>query len=301
MIHRNLRTHVAALFAFLLLLVFAAPLHAQEQSGKSCLFKVTSSGNTVYLLGSVHMMKESVYPLSGTIERAFQRSANAVFEINMEEMEKNSSQTQEMIMRKSVFTDGNTLGKVLKPATYVKLKEAMKPLGVDIAQLETLKPWSVAMALVVFKMNKLGFSPEAGVDRYFYKKAVDAGKKISGLETMEWQLSLMDGLPMAQQEMLVNQTLDDFADMGETVDEMMVAWKSGDMNKIEQMIAGSFQTYPELYDALFVQRNKRWVFQVEALLTQKKTSFVVVGVGHLIGQGSLLELLRRKGYTVEQM
>ena len=297
MIHHYLRTRVVALFA--LLLLFAFPLHAQGQSGKSCLFKVTASGNTVYLLGSVHMMKESVYPLSGAIEKAFQGSSNTVFQINMEEMD--SPQAQEIIMRKAIFTDGNTLGKVLKPATYEKLKEAIKPLGLDIVQLETLKPWNVAMSLVVFKMYQLGFNPEAGVDRYFYKKAVDANKKVSGLETMEWQLGFMDGLPMAQQEMLVAQTLDDFADMGKTVDEMMSAWKDGDMNKIEQMIVGSFQAYPELYDTLFIQRNKRWVFHVEALLAQKKTSFVVVGVQHLIGHGSLLELLRSKGYSVEQL
>ena len=299
MIHHYLRTRVIALFAFLLLFVFAFPLHVQGQSGKSCLLKVTSSGSTVYLLGSVHMMKESIYPLSGTIERAFQRSSDVVFEINMREMD--SPQAQEIIMQKSIFTDGNTLRKVLKPATYEKLREAIKPLGLDIVHLEALKPWSVAMALVVFKMNQLGFNPEAGVDRYFYKKAVDTGKKVSGLETMELQLGLMDGLPMAKQEMLVTQTLDDFADMGKTVDEMMAAWKNGDMSKIEQMIVGSFQAYPELYDTLFIQRNKRWVFHVETLLAQKKTSFVVVGVGHLVGQDSLPDLLRRKGYAVEQM
>ena len=299
MMHHYFKNRVVALLTFLLLFVFAVPFNAQGQSGKSCLFKVTSSGSTVYLLGSVHMMKESIYPLPETIEKAFQRSSGVVFEINMEEMD--SPQAQEVFMRKSIFTDGNTLGKVLKPATYEKLKGAIKPLGLDISQLETLKPWSVAMALVVFKMNQLGFSPATGVDQYFYRKAVNTGKKVSGLETMEWQLSLMDGLPMAQQEMLVNQTLDDFADMGKTVDEMMAAWESGDMSKVEQMIGDSFQSYPELYDTLFIQRNKRWVFHVEALLTQKKTSFVVVGVGHLIGQDSLLELLRRKGYAVEQM
>lgn len=299
MMHRYLRTPVTVLFAFLLLFVLAVPVHAQGQAGKSCLFKVSSSGGAVYLLGSVHLMKESAYPLSGTIERAFQRSSDVLFEINMKDMD--SPQTQEIVMQKSVFTDGNTLGKVLKPATYEKLKEAIKPLGLNIAQLEALKPWSVSMALVVFKMNQMGFSPETGVDRYFYKKAVDMNKKISGLETMEWQLGLMDGLPMAQQDMLVLQTLDDFAEMGKTVDEMMDAWKNGDMNKIKQMIVDSLQAYPELYDTIFVQRNKRWVFRVEELLAQKKTSFVVVGVGHLVGQDGLPELLRRKGYTVEQM
>ncbi|MDR2862020.1 MAG: TraB/GumN family protein [Syntrophobacterales bacterium] len=299
MIRHYLRTYVVALFAFLLLLVFTAPLHAQEQSGKSCLFKITSSKGTVYLLGSMHLMKESVYPLPETIERAFQESSDVVFEINIGEME--SPQAQEIMLRKSLFTDGRTLSKVLKPATYEKLKEAAKSLNLDVVQLDSLKPWSMAMALVVIKMNQLGFSPEAGVDRYFYRKAVNAGREISGLETMEMQLNLMDGLSMAQQDMLVSQTLDDFADMGKTVDDMMIIWKNGEMDKIEQMITDSFRDYPALYNTLFVKRNKRWASQVGALLAQKKTIFVVVGAGHLVGKNNLLELLRRKGYTVEQM
>jgi uncharacterized protein YbaP (TraB family) len=299
MMSRYLKTRVAAFFVFLVLLVFAVPLHGQAQSGKSCLFKVTSSGNTIYLLGSMHMMKESVYPLSETIEGAFRKSSHVVFEVEASEID--SPQVQELVIRKSIFTDGNTLGKVLKPATYEKLKEAVKPLGLDIAQLDPLKPWSVAMALAVLKMNELGFSPETGVDRHFYKKAVDAGKKISGLETMELQLDVMDGLPMELQEMLMNQTLDDLADMGKTVDEMMIVWKNGDMDRIEKMITDSFKSYPELYNVIFVQRNKNWASQVEVLLAQRETSFVVVGAGHLIGRDSLPDLLRRKGYAVEQM
>jgi len=300
MMHHYLRTtRVAALFAFLLLFVFIVPFHAYGQAGKSCLFKVTSSKSTVYLLGSVHVMQESAYPLSGAIEGALQKSSDVIFEVHLGEMD--SPKAQEVIMQKSFFTDGNTLRKVLKPATYRKLEEAMQPLGLNAAQLDQLKPWSVAMALVMFKMNQLGYSPEAGVDRYIYGKAVAASKKVSGLETIEWQLGLLDGLDMAQQDMLVSQTLDDFTDMVKTVEEMMTAWKNGDVNKIEQMIAGSFQAYPDLYDTLFSQRNKRWLSKVEDLLAQRKTSFVVVGVGHLVGRDSLVDLLRRKGYTVEQL
>jgi len=295
MMRHYLRTRAVVLFAFFLLFVFSAPLYAQKQSGKSCLFKVTSSGGTVYLLGYVPLMKESMYPLSGTIERAFQRSSNVVFEANDE----SPANTRKMIAHKSIFTDGNTLGKVLKPATYERLKEAVKPLGLNVVQLEMLKPWSVAISIVELKLNQLGFRPgEQGVEQYFYKKAVDMGKKISYLETVEWEIGFLSGLPMAQQEAFLNQSLDDdFSD----VDEVMAAWESGDIKKIEQMISDSLQAYPELYDTLFVYRNKRLVFHVDALLAQKKASFVIVKVGHLVGQGNLLELLRRKGYVVEQM
>jgi hypothetical protein len=281
------------------LLVFSSTLCAQGRTGKSCLFKVTAPGSTVYLLGSIHFMRGTSYPLKETIERAFAASSNAVFEVNMAEMD--SPDTQVMMLSRSVFTDGNTLGKSLSPAIYRSLGEKVGEFGLDVKILDSFKPWSVAMTLIGLKLNQMGFDPAKGIDRYFYAKAQAAGKRTLGLETMGYQIGLFDNLSLREQELLVEQTLNDFDTMESEMGEMLRSWTNGDVGNLENMLLKSFVDYPELYQKFLVRRNRNWLSQIEGFLGQKKDSFVVIGAGHLLGQDGLVNLLRRKGYKVEQL
>jgi uncharacterized protein YbaP (TraB family) len=57
---------------------------------------------------------------------------------------------------------------------------------------------------------------------------------------------------------------------------------------------------PEIYDRLLVERNANWVESVEPCVKQKTSCFVVVGAAHLVGPDSLVAMLQKKGYKVEQ-
>jgi len=287
------------LVTIFILLISGSALCAQGESGKSCLFRVTSQGGTVYLLGSIHFMKESNYPLRETIERAFRASSNVVFEVNMEEMD--SPDTQVLMLSKSVFSDGNTLEDSLSPAVYRRLGEKAEEFGLGMEILDRFKPWSVAMTLMGLKLNQLGFDPAKGIDRYFYAKALSSGKKTFGLETMAYQIGLFDGLSMREQEMLIRQSLDDFDTMESEMGEMLLSWTNGDIGHLESMLLRSFNDYPGLYQKFLVRRNRNWLSQIGVFLGQKENWFVVIGAGHLLGPDGLVNLLRRKGYSVEQM
>jgi uncharacterized protein len=285
--------------AFIVLLVWSVPLEAQGRGGKSCLFKVTSASSTVYLLGSIHFMREASYPLKDTIEKAFAVSPNVVFEVNMAEMD--SPDTQAMMLSKSVFTDGNTLEKSLSPAVYRNLGEKAGEFGLDTKMLDSFKPWSVAMTLIGLKLNQLGFDPAQGIDHYFHAKAQAAGKRTFSLETMSYQIGLFDSLSRREQEYLVEQTLNDFDTMESEMGEMLRSWTNGDIGNLERMLLKSFVDYPGLYQTFLVRRNRNWLSQIEAFLGRQKSCFVVVGAGHLLGPDGLVNLLRRKGYLVEQL
>jgi len=287
------------LVTLLFLFMSSSALYAQGQGGKSCLFKVTSQGGTVYLLGSIHFMKESNYPLRQTIERAFGTSSNVVFEVNMAEMD--SPDTQVLMLSKSIYNDGNTLENSLQPAVYRRLGEKAGEFGLNMEMFDRFKPWSVAMTLIGLKLNQLGFDPAKGLDRYFYAKALASGKRTFGLETMAYQIGLFDSLSMREQEMLVQQTLDDFDTMESEMGEMLLSWTNGDVVHLESMLLKSFGDYPGLYQKFLVRRNRNWLSQIDVFLSQKKNWFVVIGAGHLLGQDGLVNLLRRKGYAVEQM
>jgi uncharacterized protein len=244
-------------------------------------------------------MKEANYPLKETIERAFAASSNVVFEVNMAEMD--SPDTQALMLSKSVFTDGNTLGKSLSPATYRSLGEKAGEFGLDVKMLDNFKPWSVAMTLMGLKLNQLGFDPAQGIDRYFYTKALAAGKRTFSLETMDYQIGIFDNLSPREQETLVQQTLNDFDTMESEMGEMLLSWTNGDVENLARMLLKSFDEYPGLYQKFLVRRNHNWLSQIEVFLGQKKDWFVVIGAGHLLGQDGLVNLLRRKGYKIEQL
>ena len=299
MIADRLKRLAICLIAIFVVLIFSTTLYAQGRTGKSCLFKVTSASSTVYLLGSIHFMREANYPLKETIERAFAASSNAVFEVNMAEMD--SPDTQALMLSKSVFTDGNTLEKSLNRATYRSLGEKTGEFGLDVQMLDNFKPWSVAMTLIGLKLNQLGFDPAKGIDRYFYAKALATGKRTFGLETMRYQIGLFDGLSPREQETLVQQTLNDFDTMESEMGEMLLSWTHGDVGNLENMLLKSFVDYPTLYEKFLVRRNRNWVSQIEVFLGRKTDWFVVIGAGHLLGQDGLVNLLRRKGYAVEQL
>ena len=283
---------------FLILLCYSTP-QAHGTGGKSCLFRVTAPGSTMYLLGSIHFMREASYPLKDTIERAFAASSNVVFEVDMATMD--SPDTQAMMLSQSVFTDGNTLEKSLSPATYRSLAEKTEQFGLNVKMLDNFKPWSVAMTLMGLKLNQLGFDPNKGVDRYFYTKARNAGKRTFGLETLQYQIGIFSSLSLREQDWLVQQTLNDFDTMESEMGEMLQSWTNGDVGNLERMLLKSFVDYPSLYQKFLVRRNRNWLSQIELFLGQRKTCFVVVGAGHLLGQDGLVNLLRAQGYTVEQL
>jgi hypothetical protein len=101
--------------------------------------------------------------------------------------------------------------------------------------------------------------------------------------------------------MLVRQTLDDFDTMESEMGEMLLSWTNGDVGHLESMLLENFGDYPGLYEKFLVRRNRNWLSRIEVFLNQERDWFVVIGAGHLLGPDGLVNLLRRKGYTVEQM
>jgi uncharacterized protein YbaP (TraB family) len=243
-------------------------------------------------------MRETAYPLKDTIEKAFAASSRAVFEVDMSTMD--SPDTQAMMLSRSIYIDGNTLRGSLSPSLYQNLAEKTAEFGLDVTMLDAFKPWSVAMTLMGLKLGQLGFDPAKGVDRYFYARARSVGKSTSGLETLSYQIGLFDALSSREQEWLVEQTIRDFDTMESEMGEMIRFWTRGDIENLERMLMKSFTDYPELYQKFLVRRNLNWLSQIELLLDRREVTFVVVGAGHLLGRDGLVNLLRARGYVVEQ-
>jgi uncharacterized protein YbaP (TraB family) len=289
------------IIACIILCCFHSP-YAQGKTdavSRNSLWRVTSRDNSVYLLGSLHLLKEEHYPLSNVIEKAFGESKVLVLEVDLGVM--SDPKTQLMMLTKGVFTGGQSLEKILTRGTYSLARDKIRELGMDITMFNAFKPWFLAMTLSTLKLQSLGFNPAYGVDYYFYMKAKSSDKQIVGLETLEYQLNLFDKMSLPDQDLFVYQTLRDLETIEREMNTIVHAWVSGDIVTLEKKLLENFTNYPDLYAQLVEERNKTWLSKIETFLMKKEVHMIVVGAGHLVGKDGLLELLVAKGYSVEQL
>ncbi len=279
------------------LALLAATL-ATGAAAKSCLWKVTSKTGAFYLQGSVHTLKAGNYPLAPAIEQAYAASKVLVLEVDMKEMA--SPETQQRILAKARLPGTETLQQVLDKDTYGKLSTACAQAGLPIVALSKFKPWFATMSLVLFKLQAMGFDPQHGLDSYFHDKATDDGKKVIGLETVDFQIDLFVSLSEKNPDDFVARALADIDLLEEEIIPLERAWAAGDIDTLGALMSKSFEGYPELYKTFVLDRNARWLKTLDGLLAKPETAMVVVGAGHLPGKGGLLELLKQKGYTLEQ-
>jgi uncharacterized protein len=267
-------------------------------SNRHILWKVESETNTVYLLGSIHVMQEHHYPLPPLIYNLFNQSRTIMFEVDLDEL--SSPMSELRLLTKGFYVSEETLKTVLSPERYRTAKRLLAEQGYDIETFHRMKPWMVATAVTGLQLQKLGFDSQYGVDRHIFDKAREADVEVVGLESVEFQLGLFENLPLSVQEMFLLQSLEELKDIETRITDIIRAWEEGDVRVLETHLEG-MRDYPELYHALVVSRNTNWLPKIEQRLQQKGPAFIVVGTLHLLGEEGILAGLRKKGYRVEQM
>lgn len=270
-----------------------------EAGPKHCLWRVRSATNTVYLLGSIHIMRRDAFPLAAVIETAFSSSSVAVFEVDLSAGATVGSALGALAA--GALPEGRTLPDVVSPETYRLAADRLADAGYDIAGMQRMRPWMVATTLTLAELQRAGYSPADGVDQVFQRRAVDSGKRVIGLETIDDQLALFADLTPEEDEAFLVQTLSELETLIPQVDELTAHWRAGSVDEVEALLAEGFAAFPRLYEKLVVDRNRRWLPQIEALLAGDQRAFVAVGALHLVGDQGVVELLRGKGYQVEQL
>ena len=283
------------------LLIMPASLHAEDTAqttATSCLWSVTSQQNTVYLLGSVHVLKEENYPLQENIDQAFASAPHLVFEVNLDEM--SSPLTQLGSLTKGMYTNGQTLKGTLSPESYTLVETKLSHRGYGMTLFQLMKPWMLATTVTILELQKLGFETTQGVDQHLYQRAKLRGKTVEGFETVDYQLSLFDNLSPKTQEQFLLQTLGELDIIEQETNHLVESWIHGRIEGLEIMLE-NMKDFPDLYEALITQRNKNWLPQVESYLQKDEPYMIVVGTLHLLGEEGLLTMLKEKGYAVNQL
>ncbi len=294
---QNNRRFLSVLIIIALILFFNTG-YAYEKMKKHFLWFVETEKNTIYLLGSIHILKKDSYPLQKEIENIYSCCRKVVFETDLDGM--NDADSQAKMMKLGIYPAGQTLSQEISQQTYRLLERKLDKAGLPIAQFEQFKPWFIALTITVMEIQRLGFDPNFGVDRYFFNKAKKDKKEMIFLETNEFQLNLMAHLSRRQQELFLRETLKELEVIESMASDMMKAWKTGDIDKLYSIINISFDEYHDIYKRFFIQRNKRWIPKIKQLMKQHDDVLIIVGAGHLVGKDSVIELLKKKGYKVRQ-
>jgi len=280
----------------------AAAVAAAKTAPVPLLWKVSDADNSLYLLGSFHMLKPDDYPLSADIDAAFDDAESLLFEIDPAAM--TSPDTIAKFQRASAYEDGRTLSQVLPAATRDKLEKLLAASGGSIATFEAAEPWAVNLGLVLGIAQAMGFRSEDGLDQYFMARAQKAGKPVAGLESVEVQMAALDGTPHAEQIAGLDEFL---ADPTKAVTEMRTlhaSWRQGDLKALNRKFRMEMaEESPVSYRLVNVERNNAWMSTLEQRLkvAGSNDTLAVVGTLHLLGDDGVVEKLRAKGYQVERV
>jgi len=279
------------------MLLLGSAICRADPAPRYLLWRVDGPASHAYLLGSVHVLRNGDHVQSPAVERAYAASASIVMELDFDDLDAGALGS----VMATKATDRGGLIESLGEEGYGRAAEQAARLGLDLEPLRTVEPWFAALSITDMALEKLGFDSSNGVEADFTRRARADGKRIDGLETPEFQIGLLDALPVEQQRELFYKSIEEAGQLPALLDELLDAWKRGDERALRDELATSFEPFPDLYRVLIVDRNERWLPQIVELLGGPKDHLVIVGALHLIGEHSLISLLEQRGYRVRRL
>lgn len=264
--------------------------------GNPAAWHVSGEDSELWLLGSIHYLRERDYPLPPRVDELYQLADTLVMELDLDDLDLLAAQAS--FMEAGILPASDTLRAVLDPEVYDLTEARAAELGLPLMLLERLEPWLVALTLMDLGMNRLGYQASQGLEQYLVRRSLTDGKEILGLETLDDQIGIFDSLSWADQEALLLLTLTDLQTAEAEMTTLLDAWRDGNLDELAAELTADFDELPELQTALVSSRNRRWAAKLEALLEGSGRYLVVVGALHLVGEDSVIELLSARGFDV---
>lgn len=277
----------------------AVTLDSHKKTGaKRFFWKAEGQDKILFLLGSIHFGKPDLYPLPAPIMKAFQSSDALVVEADIRGLASNAPLS---LAKPKTSPFNHVVPPTSLPSGFEKaIQEFADRAGLPYDVIKQQNPWLLSLALTQSFLQKAGYSPELGIDRFFLQQADRAQKPVIPLETLESQQALLETMSALPPEALWRQLLDQFQDGGD-FQQLMQTWQRGDAETLDQLTRKAFAdpvTQP-LYEAVFTHRNHNMTDKLVQLENHKKY-FVVVGAGHMVGPEGIVKLLQEAGFRVSQ-
>ena len=305
-----LRATIACTVAIAALLFVFAPGQARESVATPALWKIDGPNGDVYLFGSIHILPTGLQWRRPELDAALQQAQRLVFEIDIDEAA-NPAATLPLVAQTGFLPPEQSLRKMLAPEYRAKLDAVAASLSLPPAAVDRMRPWLAAITLTSLSLIKQSskdgkpVDPSAftssvpGIDVQLWKWGKAAKKELAALETAEDQIRIFAELPDDQQIQLLVSTLKDMSQPQGSLDNLIDAWRRGDVAALDHGLRGELNDFPVLQKAVFHDRHVKWLPQIERMMADGRTHVIIVGAGHLVGSGSVIAMLRAKGIKVE--
>ena len=282
------------ILSILIFTVSTFSVHAETS-----VWKVNKGDNIIYFGGTVHLLRDSDFPLPGEFDFAYLNSDRLVFETDIAAL--TTPEGQQKLIKSMTAKPSERIEQRLSAETMKRLSAEITKRGMDINALKHFKASMIMIILQMNDLNQLGVSSE-GVDSYYNKRAVKDKKSVVGFETIDEQFSFLSAMGEGDEEQFVRSSLDDLDKQLLMYEKLISAWRDGDNKKLDELIVSEMKlNYPEVFEQLIVQRNNNWFPKIKALFNEPGTEYILVGAGHLVGEDGILARLEKEGYKVTQI
>ncbi|OGN98350.1 MAG: hypothetical protein A2Y89_06445 [Chloroflexi bacterium RBG_13_51_18] len=239
--------------------------------------------------------------MNNSIEDAFNSSTYLVVEVNTDNL--TPDEANQLLMDYGMYAQGEGFKENVSEELYSKLNEQFQAYGIGLELLNDFKPFVIYNMFSQFILESLGYQAKYGVDVYFLERAKISNKTILELETMEFQFSLLSSIP--DESIIMGMQYDvDNPETEKYLQDLFDAWITGDPDKMEVIVFEALVEEPGLapyYEIMYDQRNLSMAQKIEEFLADEAVYFIIVGAGHLVGENGLINLLKNRGYIVEQL
>ena len=278
-------------------LFFCAASPVTAQTGSS-VWKISKGGKTLFLGGSIHILRETDFPLPAEFDNAFSQSTILILETDIDQME--NPKTLQYLMSRVNLPGNKTLKTILDPDTYKMLEAEFSKYGFPINNVSKLKPSMVMNVLAVLQMEKVGYTQQ-GVDHHYLDKAKTAKKTVQFLETVKFQIDALVGMGEGYENDFIRYSLYEMKNTEAELEALLAEWKTGGTIFSEAYLKAMKEQWPVIYKTLVTDRNRAWMPKIKKFLASRQVYFVVVGLLHLHGTDGLLRQLEDFGCTIEQL
>ncbi len=275
-----------------------APLVAADEtaSGRHFLWRVDGGSASVHLIGSVHALRAEDYPLPAPFDEVIGGAHVAAFEVDLEDLGRGAVS----MMGRGMLPSDTDLRAQLSDDAWRRLEPHLESSGLPQVMALRMRPWLLALTLTALELERSGFDPAHGIDRYVWNRTKATGAERVALETVEDQIDLFSSLEGEDGEAFLLYSLEELETVTEVMEELAGDWRAGRLDLVRRMGDEARADYPELMERVTGDRNRAWLPKIVELLEGDRPAVVVVGALHVLGDDGLVKLLEAEGYTVTQ-
>ena len=277
--------------------VAPAPIPRAEGAGPP-LWVVKDADSTVYLFGTVHVLRPGTAWGSDKVDAAFASASDIWVEIANQD---DQAAVMPVIQQHGV-DPSRPLSSILTPEDFAAFDKVAQANGATGAALDAYRPWLAAFLISMSPATNAGYRPDAGADKTLMDRARAEGKTLHGFETADIQVRLIAGMSEEAQIAYLNHYVRNGDGVVANLDQTVAAWLKGDAAEVGRLNRLSTRdVHEDIHRAALIVRNADWTDQIETMMKGSGAAFVAVGAAHLADQDSVIDMLKARGYTVERL